>query len=400
MAGQRDYAGRSTVYRMAIAIGLLAYCTMAVGNGLDRASLVHPGLARHLPSLFASQAFQVRGRIALLQGKAKVAAALGEQAVRAAPVDPGSTALLGAARLADGQQGKAETAFRIAGALGWRVAYTQAYWMTRALEIPDYRVAALRLDALLRQQPDLVRQRQLLDPMERNPAGRSAMIDRMLLHPDWVPAYAQLIDETPLDSMQQRATVLSELAQRGSVLGCAAIAPATSRLASLGAVQDGARLWRDHCSLAHGGLITDGNLTAVSLDFPRSPFLWQLIGDGDVTSGLVPSPLGSGQRLTIASSAGRPRQILSQLLAVSPGRYSISWLAGGESGTPKDGILAATTCAQVPDGWTIPTFDPATQLWRARLDIDGRCAGHRLILAVAPNIGSIWIEQIRLTPIP
>ena len=225
----------------------LVYTGLALGNGIDRLSATRPELATKVPPLFASDSLRVTGAQALSVGNARSIAMIGENAVRDAPTDPQSAAMLGAGLLVGGNQRLADRAFRVAGQLGWRVPITQNYWMSKALEISDYQSAALRLDALGRQQPALLAERRLLDPMERNPAGRAALIQRMALQPDWLSTYIANDASTPTDTMLQRSVVLEEAAHAGVVLGCGAIAPLVRQMIALKLTDEAARLWRDHC---------------------------------------------------------------------------------------------------------------------------------------------------------
>lgn len=382
----------------AAAAAAVLFVALATGSALDRASARYESLSGRVPSVFATQALLTKGRLALAAGDTVQAEKLGIQAVERAPVDPGSSALLGAAWLAMNRQRDAEKAFRVAGQLGWRIAFTQAYWLDRALRVPDYRLAALRIDALLRQNPDLVSQRVLLDPVERNPQGRAALIDRMMARPNWLLAYTRLIENTQLDVMQQRAVVLQEAGQRGLRLGCDAVAPASARLLSLGAAAESAALFRAQCPLATG-VLTDGNLAAIGPEPPAVPLMWNLIGDADVSAGLEPSPTGSGQRLRIASSSQRTKSVLTQTIVAAPGRYRLSWASGSESNAPKAGIVAALTCAEAPNGFAHGNFDAASQRWELDLTINFACPAHRLFLGVAPDAGNMWLERIRLDPL-
>ncbi len=168
--------------RLGWATGLVLFAGLAAGSAADRLSAGDPVLAAQIPALFASEALRTRGAEALSNGQAVGAELIGTAAIRNAPTDPQSTALFGAGKLAVGD--------RVAGQLGWGVPITQSYWMGQALADGKYDIAALRLDALLRQQPALLRQRQLIDSMERNPAGQTAMIARMRLNPAWLSFYA------------------------------------------------------------------------------------------------------------------------------------------------------------------------------------------------------------------
>ena len=189
----------------AVTLLSLVYAALVLGNGFDRLSESRPELASSIPSLFASEALRIAGAQALSDGQALRAVKLGKQALRDAPTDPQSAAMFGAGLLASGQEAKADQAFRVAGGLGWRVPITQSYWLSKALAVSDYQLAALRLDALARQQPALILEPQLLDPFERNPAGRTAIIQRIALQPEWLPNYIGNASSLSANAMQQRS---------------------------------------------------------------------------------------------------------------------------------------------------------------------------------------------------
>jgi len=233
--------------RSGVVAGALAYAALAIGNGYDRLAISAPGTASHVPSLFAVHALEVTGEAALLSNPHS-AAAQAERLVARAPIEPSSTTLLGASRAASGDDGGADRAFRVAGQLGWRTPMTQSYWLSAALAAGDTRVAAQRLDALLRQRPDLLSRSEVLAPFESDAAGRDALFERLLTRPPWLEAYAGATDPaTPAALIARRLPVLTMLAGHGIVLGCAAIAPALGQLLSAGLTSEAATLRRWHC---------------------------------------------------------------------------------------------------------------------------------------------------------
>ena len=386
--------------RLGLGAALAAYAVLALGSGADRLSAGRPDLVSRVPALFASEAIRSAGAQALADGQAVPAAELGARAIRNAPTDPQSAALFGAGRLASGDRVIAERAFRIAGQLGWRVPITQSYWMGQALTAGNYDIAALRLDALLRQQPTLLRQRHLTDPMERNPAGRTALIKRMALAPAWLSYYAGDVWELPADVALQRAEVLSEAARSGLVVGCEQIAPVATKLAVVGQPRAGSGLWRAHCPASGTGLVSDEQLATLDISAKPSAFTWEMIGNGELSLAVLPSGNGRGQRLTIEGSADVPRAVLAQLVVLDPGRYVLSWRAGNIQGGVSDHILARLTCPGENPAWLTPTLDRAAGLWRAAVQVDGSCPAQRLTFAAAPGAGRVWLEQITLVRAP
>ena len=386
----------SRLWHIATLAACLAYAFLAIGSAADRLVPKHPDLAAQIPTLFASETLRNNGIRLLQTGNFKGALALGEAVVRQEPVDPTSTALLGAARFAEGDQIGAERAFTVAGKLGWRVPLTQLYWMGRALEGGDFGVAALRLDALLRQKPAQLKDRRLLDPMESDPRGRAAMVGRMLMRPNWLKPYADRVFDIPPQAMRYRAMVLEELGRRGVLVGCAQIGSATSRMVDIGAAAQAAELWRLHCPAAGTGLVFDGHFVNASLAAVASPFAWATAGDSDTSLAFVPA--AGGQRLMVVGAAPFDRVLLSQLLVVPPGNYVLSWNAGTGSGTPTDRVRAGIGCAQQTKDWLPARFDEHSRRWFAPVTIGSDCAGHWLKFGVAANAGSVWLEQVALQP--
>ena len=233
--------------RVAASLACVAYGIVALGSGLDRESGRWPALAESVPTPFASKALEVRGLNAMLAGDWQTGLDLGEAFVRGAPIEPTATAILGGAREMRGDAGGADAAFRVAGQMGWRVPLTQRYWMGRALAVGDYRVAAQRLDAMLRQQPGLLADRSLLDPMEGNPEGQQALAGLMPAKPDWLSYYMQDTGDVPEDILLLRAQVLARAAKLGAVGGCEGAAALAHRLAELGDASVAAQLWREQC---------------------------------------------------------------------------------------------------------------------------------------------------------
>ena len=390
----------SLAARLGLGAALVFYAVLALGNVADRLSAGQPDLASKVPALFAAEAVRTAGAQALAAGQAVAATRIGARALASAPTDPQSAALFGAGRLASGDRVTADRAFRIAGQLGWRVPITQSYWMGQALVSGDYDIAALRLDALLRQQPALLRQRQLTDPMERNPAGRTAMIKRMALAPVWLGYYAGDVYDLPADVLLQRAAVLDEAARSGLVVGCEAIAPIATQLTAVGQPRAGSGLWRRHCPAAGPGLVSDEDLTTLDISAKPSAFTWELIGNGGLSLSVLPSGDGHGQRLTIEGMADVPRAVLMQLVVLDPGRYELSWRTGDSQGRASDHVRAGLTCAGESPDWLTPTLDRTAGLWRAAVQVDGRCPAQRLTFAAAPGAGRVWLEQITLVRAP
>lgn len=377
--------------------GFVAYGALAVASALDRASEARPSMADRVPALFASEALRAQGRTALAAGDGRAALRLGEAAVDDAPLDPASTALLGAARYATADRIGADRAFRVAAQLGWRVPYTQLYMMGRALEVGDLRVAALRLDALARQNKAVLRERALLDPLERDPRGRAALAQRLREYAPWLTAYAMEVDDLPPDVIGQRAAVLGETARQGGVVGCQPIAPTVSALIRSEAVPTAAALWRAHCPGAAGSLLYDGNFAMARIDQSRSEFAWAFIGQSEAS--VVFEPAGAGQALVIDSAPGLPRLVLRQLVLVPPGRYRLSWQASDSQNQPSGAVVAAFTCNPDPREWAEGQAAVGTTRRSVEVTMDGACPARWLGLAIKGGSTATRLADVRLEPL-
>lgn len=168
--------------RLTVLLALLAYAALTLGSGLDRLAAKEPGLAHFVPSAFAAEAHRAMAARALRSGKVEALTAA-QGAVAADPIDPHSAALLGGSSLLSGQPQQADRAFRVAAQLGWRDPLTQLYFMNQALRSGNADLAALRLDALLRQNPLLPVRDMVLSQFEASSQGRNALSRRVALRP-------------------------------------------------------------------------------------------------------------------------------------------------------------------------------------------------------------------------
>jgi hypothetical protein len=370
--------------------GCLLFAGVAAGNGLDRIATWHPARVRTVPALFAAQSLGPRGDAALVARDPATAAALGESYVAAAPLDPAATALLGGARLVGGDAAGADAAFRVAGQLGWRVPVTQRYWLARALQLGDWRVAAQRLDALLRQQPTLVNEAALIDPFETERAGRAELLARLALRPDWLERYGTDAEGLSPERLARRATVLVDLAKAGVVTGCKVAGAPVGRLAALGAVAEAQRLWRAQCGGGQG-LVNDPRFARASLTEAASPFDWAMGSNADLDLSFS-SDTGPRQ-LNVRGPARFTQPIASQLLVLAPGRYRLSWRAAADGG-----IEAAIGCQRDAATPLAASHATATGRWQTQITVDGACAGHWLVFSLRPGVAAASLGAISLEP--
>ena len=365
--------------------GCIVFSIAALGSGLDRVSSKNPSLAENIPPIFAARAYVALGQKAILSKDYRRTLHYAELAIRTSPIEPENVALLGAGRLALGDSAGADKAFRVAGLLGWRVPITQLYWENRALAVGDLRVATLRLDAVLRELPAMIGYRALMDPIERDAAGRKLLAERLHSAPLWLDDYILAADAPPADVLRLRAQVLEEAAIQGTVLGCSKIAPLTRRLVLAGDVPNALQLWQAQCPSSAKGLLADLDLKAAKHD-SLSPFSWELISDADLSSNLGSDNIGG---LEVSSTALGTRAFMRQLVPISVGRFRLSWKMKGDPAR----IAIAFTCERDPKSWVSPQATPGG----AYVDISSEpgCFGQWLVFGLKSGEDSISIGGLR-----
>lgn len=306
-----------------------AFAGLALGNGLDRAAARNPALARYVPGFLAAEAHRSLAAQALESGDKPAAIAAAERAVAADPIDPRSTGLLGASQLAAGQAVKADRSFRVAARFGWRDPLTQLYFMNAALNAGQPRLAALRIDALLRQAPGFPVRDMLLSQFETTPQGRAALAERLALRPAWTTTYLQHASMLDLPALRARAEVVGSLSAKP--WGCDTISPLVVRLVLAGGAFEARQLWQGHCPAAVPS-IADPHFAALPVSRPPVPFEWNLVGSGDV-SAMPAGQIHAGDTGLLVRVGGPSAQPVAwQMLAVPAGRYRLRWTArlGGD----------------------------------------------------------------------
>ena len=385
----------------AILLGALTLLGLSGVSGMDRMARTNPAVAAQVPLPFASAALRTLGNQALAGQRGSDAAAYGWHALDRAPLEADAVALFAAGQLSSGKTAQADRAFGVAGRMGWRVPLTQAYWLSRALQTNDYAGAAMRLDALLRQQPTLIGQQALLDPVERDPAARAALIERLDPQTAWLGKYLDEVFALPPQVLRQRALLMVDAADAGLVLGCERMANLAGAMTNLNLYAEAAALWEAQCPRSAGLLKGGDGLATLNLQGTRNPFAWQVLGNGDLLLGLVPASGQNGQRLTIDGTPPIAERFLAKLLLLEPGRYRLSWRAGDSAGDQSELVRAAMVC-KGEDGNRLENLTSGTDgRASALVTIAPGCIAQQLSFARAPGgSASVWLEDVRLDPLP
>ena len=361
--------------KLAMLGGVLGYALLALASGLDRASATQPEMAQWVPGFLAAEAHRAKAALALQSSAQAEAIAPATQAVIADPINPRSTGLLGAAQLANRQQVKADRTFRVAARFGWRDPLTQLYFMNAALNAGQPRLAALRLDAVLRQAPRLPLRDMLIAQFTQAPDRRAALAERLALRPSWASAFVGEVAGVPLPQLEARASMVGSLAR--PAWGCAAVAPLVARMIELNAAPSAKQLWLAHCPAASAGL-SDPNFQQVAFNRQPIPFDWNLMGSGDVS--VQPDLAG----LSVRVSGASPLPVAWQQMSLAPGRYKLSWTA--QSGTkPALGAELSLSCNPVGRSRPVTTAKDNRGRFEALVIVDAVCPAHFVTLWLAPG---------------
>ena len=381
--------------RAAVCAALAALAVPTLFSALDRAAARQPALARLVPAPFQSQSLVVESKRLISRQHYAAAKPLAERAVHDGPIEPDSTALLGAARLGLGDEVGARRAFLVAGQLGWRSPTTQLYWMDQALAVGDYPVAAMRMDALMRQQIGVARTPDLLSLLEQVPDGREALADRLAARPVWLDIYASSSFDLPLQDALARSAVMNGLARRGLSIGCSGIGVLVGQLVRLGEVDRAFRTWSAHCRIARSGMLTDAGFDALRAHQATSPFEWVIIGDSDVSVSLD-QPQAGQSHIVVASSAAFPRKVIMQLVPLPPGSYRLAWRGNDSFGKPSGRIVAGLSCRPDTAEALPATLDNRTGLWSAALAADSTCKARWLAFSIRPGNDAVTLSDVSL----
>lgn len=377
--------------RLVMLGGVAVFAVLALGSGLDRLSATRPGAAQWVPGPLRAEAWRAEAAASLGAGNAAKASAAAEQAVRADPIDPRATALLGAGLLAERKAVPADRAFRVAARFGWRDPLTQLYFMDAAFAAGQPRLAALRLDALLRQAPFLPVRDMLFAQFEASPERRAALAERLALRPSWTEAFMIRSGDLPLASLQARAAIVGTM--KGADWNCDAVEPLVIKLIDKGGVADAKKLWLAQCSYASPG-IADPRFTRLQRTSHPVAFEWNLAASGDVAITPVAGEGGLLARVTGPTSL----PVAWQMITSAPGRYRLSWTAQTASGGSAKGAALSFSCVR-NDRQTVTATDLGKGRYEAEVSVDGACAGRYLTLWLAPGTEDVRFDSLAISPL-
>ena len=375
------------------------FSIVAAASALDRAGGEDdPVIAAMVPDALAVRSLDTSLTPQLAQARPRDAERMARLLIERAPIDSTGPAMLGAARMAMGQQPKALEAFTVSAKMGWRELSTQLFWIGQALQLGDVPNAAMRFDVILRQHADLLTYSPLIEPWETTPDLRAALFEKMLRHPLWLGAYAREGWRTKGQVLQARGQILVDLGRAGVTLGCSDVKSMTAALANSGNAALGRDVWTLHCPLAGKQLVGDpGFATLSDAANADSPYAWTWRGNGDVTYELRKGDRNNAGGLLIHNAAPVAMPILQQLLVLKPGTYRATYrLTGGAGNQGTSPLQLAISC----DRDNRQPLDGQRPLgngrWQVDFAVDGQCPAQWLNVILHPTLEATQFGELAI----
>ncbi len=355
--------------------GLVAFVVAALLSGSDRQSRLFPNAPSLVGWPYDTGAARSKAIMAFVQTGPASAIGYARRSIVSDPISAQTVSILARAQLYAGQLAPAQKTFAVTSQMGWRDALTQLYWMDQALQVDDVKVAAQRLDALLRQTPDDENRDKFLAVISATPEGRHAISERLKLLPNWAPVYATYIGNLPPDQLSQRVDVM--LRTGSGIWDCASTEDLAQKLILSNMYAEAQAVWHLNCPNSRS-YVYDGEFERVDLTKPSSGFNWVLSDRGDVDIALAEDR--PGQRiLTIDVKAAVSVPVLRQTLILTPGNYRLTWQTPGVSKDQARALRVSLSCGSGRDEAANGEPDPTRgETYSADFTVDSECPAHLL----------------------
>jgi len=340
---------------------------------------------------------------------AKIAA---ERALKARPVDGRPLRVLAQVADQSGDKAQALTLYRQAARLAPRDLPTRAWLLQHALERRDADEAATQLDALLRLQPDLLKDLQAqIDLLAVTPPARAALLKTLAASPPWRAAFLAGLAKAayPVDAIAPFFAALKHTPDTPMT----EIDPWIARLRSENRALQAYVTWvnriPDNQREALGNVF-DGGFEIAQEQQPGT-FAWQTPTLAGATAYWSANRGTVGENSYVVEFEGRrtPFAHLSQALVIPPGDWQLSWRAKGVRLDSLRGLVWQVLCD--PSG--APLAESAPMLghfeWREQtlaFSVPPECEGQQLILRIPARIpaetvmnGTLWLDAVAITPV-
>ncbi|WP_171955457.1 hypothetical protein [Novosphingobium sp. NDB2Meth1] len=258
---------------------------------------------------------------------------------------------------------------------------TQIYWLDQALQDENYKVAAERLDALLRQAPTDENRDRLLAAVAATEAGRNALSDRLKLSPAWGRTIVTTVSDLPADQVLQRTDLMRRTGK--GVWDCPTSELITQRLIKLDMIPEAQAVWQLNCETS-GALIYDGGFDHLDTLREATAFDWKLSNRGDAEITIVGDAGHRSLALEVTGSASLP--IVQQTVVLKPGRYQLRWRTPGTDPSQARALQVSLACdADLGKALAGQAIDRQPGVWRQEFVVNDQCEVRFLTFWLAPR---------------
>ncbi|MXO85808.1 hypothetical protein GRI38_07155 [Altererythrobacter aurantiacus] len=366
--------------RAASIAAILVYAVAVLASGADRIGLSNPLLQAVTPFAFRSEGLGRDAASAMQTGDHDAAVASATAAVRSAPNDAEGVARLAYVLDLVGQRDASVGLLQSGARLGWREPLTQFALFAMDMGEGNFARAARHADALLRIDERGTPAQTALVALEARSEGRIALRDRLRRDPLWAERF-YAPDEK--DALLRRATYLGSSGRDAQGWGCARTRPLVQAALEREWRREAQAVYRRQCKTEGPNRIADANFDAVAQNDPGL-FGWTVQPSGDVSISSVRD--GTRTKLAITNRSSAARMVLSQPVALGPGRHRIT-VAGGVRST----FAATLSCgAQTA---TRPAFSKNANIVEAL-----PCRSQTLSIWVRGNAEEAILETVAIEP--
>jgi tetratricopeptide (TPR) repeat protein len=397
---------------LAVATGALAWLAGgAITAGMaDRYALSDPARALAWRSDHPEALYQQARRLAADPAQQEASAELARRALRANPLDGRSYRVLAGLAEARGDRAEAARLYAVAAQRAPRDALSQAWMLDYHLAEGDLPAAMRNLDLMLRVNPALFT---ALEPMllslASEPQAHEALAERLASAPPWRGRLLALVAAKAPDR-QAVAPLFDRLRKAPGGLAPAELSAWLDRLGRDGQWGQAYLIWVSQ--LPPERLQGLGNLYNGSFEWEpgQGAFHWRLARVAGARIDRLPTDGAQGRlALRVAFEDRRvPFANVSQLLALAPGRYTLSGQAKPDNLRTERGLVWTVTCAS--GGAALGETEPlrGNGPWRefeAAFEVPAQnCAAQWLVLRLPARIpaeqrigGRAWFDAIKIT---
>lgn len=382
------------VLRKAASVTALAGLVVAaLLSGSDRQSRDFPSSPSYLGWPYDTGAARAKATLAFVRSGPASAIGFAGRSILSDPISAQAVSILGRSRLYAQQLSEARKAFQVSGQLGWRDTMTQIYWLDQALQAGDYRIAAERLDALLRQAPDDENRDRFIAAVAATPEGRAAVAERLKLAPAWARTMVIQVSELPPEQLLQRVDLMRRTGR--GVWDCPVSEGIAQKLITLGMLHEAQSVWQLSCETS-GALVYDGGFEQLDTLNPTTAFDWQVSTQGDADIAIT-ADKANNHRLSVETTASVTRPIVRQLVVLKPGLYRLAWRMPQIDRSQARAIKVSLTCKPDLSRATAGTAVAGKRdTWSVDFTVDNECPARHLVFWLEPHV-SINLDDVSLT---